>query len=368
MYNATGNAIGTCLLVAVIASCLPAGCAPRGGAPDDSVSGLVQSRGNRTIASSDSQEGRRTSDTIPPSTRRDTVRMPSQAAPQAVIATVDGEPIARSEVVDLLLSSHGPGVLEQLIVLRSAAKLARDKGLNIGSQETEDEYERTLRRLGDPLFTLTTGPIDRVEAERVLDMVLAERNVSRAEFLVGVRINAHLRGIIGSEMIFTDEQLREELQRRFGERVRIRHIQSASVREAGRVREQLSAGADFAELARSSSANVLSGGDGGLLEPFSQGDKQVPTVIREVAFSLTPGHVSDAIRVGAWYHVIKLEQRLPRENVNLDDVRDQLASTLRERLSGPAMGDLYDKLLEEAHVVIHDPVLEEAFRTARPTR
>ena len=360
--------LGLALLVAVIASCLAASCAAPDGAPDDSVSGLVQSHNHRTVSPGNSQDGHRVSDTTPPSSHRDAFRKPSQVAQQTPIATVDGDPVARREVVDLLLASHGPGVLEQLIVLRLAAKLARDKGLSVGDRETDDEYERTLRRLSDPLFALTTGPIDRAEAERVLDVVLAERNISRAEFMVGMRINACLRRIIESEITFTDQQLSEQLQRRFGERVLVRHIQSASVREAGRLREQLSSGADFAELARSSSANVLSGGDGGLLEPFSQNDEQVPAVIREVAFSLTPGRFSDPIRVGAWYHVIKLEQRLPRENVNLDDVRDQLAGTLRERLSGPAMSGLYDKLLEEAHVVIHDPVLDESFRATHPAR
>ncbi len=284
------------------------------------------------------------------------------------IATVDGQPIARRRVVDLLLRSHGVGVLEQLIVLDAAERLATDKGLSITRADLDREYDHALRQLTDPLATVTPESFDRAAAERVLENVLARRNISREEFLTGVRRNALLRRIVESEQAFTDEQLRQEYDRRYGRRVRIRHIQLATPAEVGRVEDRLATGDAFDELARRFSANEASARRGGLLKPFSARDEDLPRLLRDVAFGLAPGEVSSAARVGDWYHLIKLVEALPAENVDFPQVRTELEQRLRDRLTGPAMRALYERLFQEATIRIHDPVLQQAFGEKHPDR
>ncbi len=293
---------------------------------------------------------------------------PGPAGGGQPIATINDQPIARHRVVDLLLRSHGVGLLEQLIALEAAQALATEKGLDVGAARVDQEYARALRRLVDPLSSITSGPFDRGQAERLLDVILADRNMSRDEFIIVVRRNAYLRAIVESQQVVTERQLRAEYQRAFGERVQVRHIQLATPAEVSRVKDRLDTGADFGELAGLYSGNVASARVGGLLEPFPANDDEVPELLREVAFSLEPGVVSGAVRIGSWYHLLRLERRIASEDRDFAQVRPMLKRRVRERRADPAMGRLYERLFREASIEIHDPVLREAFERKHPGR
>ena len=293
---------------------------------------------------------------------------PQTPPPDRPIATVDGRPIARHRVIDVLLRSKGPSLLEQLIVLDAAEQLAAQRGLQVTPADVEREYDQALRRLTDPLAAVTPGRFDRQQAERVLDAVLARRNLSSEEFLMGVRRNAFLRRIVESQQTFSEEDLRAEFERLYGRRVRVRHIQLATPSEVARVQERLAAGEDFAELARRYSANVASAKEGGLLEPFSDQDERVPDLLRDVSFELQPGDVSGAVRVGDWYHFVQLVDVLPPEPVDFEQVRYEVEQRLRRRATEPAMRQLYKTLFDEADLRIHDQVLQEAFQQMYPHR
>ncbi len=287
---------------------------------------------------------------------------------QAPIATVNGRPLPRHRLVNLLLRSHGVGVLEQLIVLDAAEQLAADRGIRITEADVDHEYEQALRQLVNPLGSMGSGPFDRAAAERTLEAVLSDRNISREEFLLGMKRHAYLRRLVKADQRFTEEQLRSEFRRQFGPRVQVRHIQLASPREMARVRSRLAAGEPFGEVARRSSANLVSAETGGLLDPFSPEDDALPLLFRTTAAALQPGEVSEAVRIGEWYHVIKLERRIDAQDVDFEAVRDDLTRTLPDRLAAPAMQSLYEKLFREAQVEIHDPALRDTFQRVHPPK
>ncbi len=281
------------------------------------------------------------------------------------IATVNGQPISRASAVDLLLQSHGPALLEQIVVLTAAEREAAEKGLSVTPADIDRELDLALRQLINPQLPVAPLEFDRGAAERVLDAVLDERNISRAEFMIGMRRNACLRKLVEAEQRTDAEDLRAEYERTYGARVQIRHIQLATLADVARAKDRLAAGMDFAEAARHFSANTASAPRGGLLEPFSAGDEEVPPALREAAFRLSPGEVSSAIRVGEWYHLLKFETSLPAEYPPLTNVRAELEVKLRERSAGPAMQQLYERLFREADVRVHDPVLKAAFEAKR---
>lgn len=283
----------------------------------------------------------------------------------APIATVNGRSIPRRRITNILLRGHGPRILEQLIVLDAAAQLATAKGFSLSTEDINREYERSLRRLVDSASTAASEPLDREAAERVLGTVLAERNISREEFLITVRRNAYLRNIVGAEFHLTDEHLRAEFNRAYAARARVRHIQLGSLADVSRVRRRLRHGEAFEAVAGEQSVNVASARRGGMLEPFSADDDAVPALLRETAFQLRPGEVSGAVRIGEWYHLIKLEEIVPPRNVSLAAVRDLLEQRARDRHAESAMHDLYRRLLRDAAIDIHDPVLRQAFETHR---
>ena len=245
---------------------------------------------------------------------------------------------------------------------------AADAGLTITQADIDREYEQALRSLGDPLSSITPEPFDRETAEHLLETVLSQRNVSREEFDVITRRNAYLRKIVESQQVLTEEQLRLEFGRLYGKRVQVRHIQLGTLAEVARVKERLAAGEDFGELAGRYSANTASARSDGLLDPFSAGDEEVPALLRETAFSLVPRQVSDAVRIGEWYHLVKVERLLPAVEKEFEQVRAELERSARRRLSGPAMYELFESLFRGASIEIHDPALEEAFNRKHEDR
>jgi len=286
----------------------------------------------------------------------------------APIAVIDGQPLPRSALIDPLLRQHGAELLELHIVLRAAQQRARDQGIVVTEFDVREEFIRALDSLVDPLDTLTDGSVEKTAANALLDEVLARRHMSREMFMMGMKRNAYLRRLIEANLDITEPQIRKEYARRFGPRVRIRHIQLASLRGVERVVEELRRGTDFAELARRSSANTASGDDGGLLAPFSAEDEEVPEALRKAVFELETGETSGAIRVGAWFHIVRVEARLPAEDPGFDEERAELRRVVADRLVARRMEGLYDELLDGARVRINDPLLREAYLEARRTR
>ncbi len=289
----------------------------------------------------------------------------SQTVRPVPVATVNGRPIARDRLVDLTLRACGARVLEQLAVLELAEQLAAEQGITVTSADDDREYETSLRLLVDPLSSVTPERFDRDEAERVLAAVLARRSVSHEEFRLGVRLNACLRRIAESELTITEDQLADEFDRRYGRKARVRHIQLPTPGAAERSAERLTNGEEFSTVAARESANEASASVGGLLEPFSAGDEGVPVLMREVAFGLEPGEVSDPIRLGDWYHLVQLVEFIPPQPVDRDLIRDDLERGVKLRLAEPVMQDLYTAIWEQADLRIYDPVVRELFEGKR---
>lgn len=246
-------------------------------------------------------------------------------------------------------------------MLEKAEGLAVQRGLKITQEDVDAEYALALENLLGDVAPDDSPELRRRAAETVLAEVLASRRVSRREFMIVTRRNAILRKILAAEMSFDDAQLREEFERLYGERVEIRHIQLASRGDVDRVLLQRKAGVDFGELAVQASANRESGRRQGLLPPFAANDPGVPPLLRERAFSLEVGQESAPLYVDGWYHLIRVERRLPAKAAPFDAVRQDVERSLRARLTDPGMQELYTRLFREAKIEIHDPKLRELF-------
>jgi parvulin-like peptidyl-prolyl isomerase len=283
-------------------------------------------------------------------------------------ANVSGNPISMDQIVEPLLRSHGVTVLEDLIVVEMALREAEAKGLALTHADLQREHDLTLRKIMNPPGSMGQEPFDRHKAERLLQALRVERNISPEQFRLSLRRNALLRKLVEHERSFTEEDYRDELDRAYGERVRVRHIQLATLADVARIREKLDAGEDFAELARRFSANPATAAVGGLLDPFTARDDGIPVAVRTAAFKLSPGEVSPAVNVGEWLHLLRLEDRLPAESRTMEDVREDLTRRLHDRLSEPAIQELAAKLFATAEIRIYDTALREGFYQRHPGR
>ena len=333
------------------------GCSSRKPAHDPSVGSAWR---NSAFSTAD-RPPRTGPDDQPPASAPVPPKVNSAPSTSDAIGSINQIEVPRQRVLDLLMKSRGPLVFEQVAMLAVVERLAADRGLSVSRFDIDREYEITLRALTDPLAAVNTDSFDRKKAGELLDAILSRRDVSREEFMIGVRRNAYLRRITESEIEVSEDQLRAAFLHRHGPRVQVRHIQLATPGEVARIKQALAGGADFSALARQHSANQGSAARGGLLEPFSLDDPEVPAAIRSVTARLGDSSPSDAVRVGQWYHVLRLEHMLPADSVRLEDVRSELGDDVRRRLADPEMRKLYQTLFENADITIVDPVLRDAF-------
>lgn len=275
------------------------------------------------------------------------------------VALVNGRPINRADLVSALIESHGLTLLQQLILLDLARAESKQRSLSVSAADVEQEFERSLDQIAREA-NLTAGEATRENKLRALSALLEQRSLSMAEYRLTIERNAHLRRCIQQEIKIEEPTLREEFARTRGERVVVRHIQVADLRRLNPIIDELNRGGDFAAVAQRVSENRETAVNGGLMEPFTFGDSRIPPTLREAAFGLKPGEVSSAIRTGEYCHVLKLEQRLPPENVKFEDVRAEVEAAMRERVELGEMTRLMERLYRAAKIrVIEKPLRDK---------
>jgi len=127
------------------------------------------------------------------------------------------------------------------------------------------------------------------------------------------------------------------------EQVRVSHILVAGITpesraQAEKLLEDLTAGADFAQLAQSNSADKASAARGGDLGFFESG-RMVPA-FEQAAFALEkPGQLSSVVETQFGYHVLKLVERKPAGVRPFDEVRADLIKEIRESVMQQARAE-----------------------------
>jgi len=282
---------------------------------------------------------------------------------------VNGQPIWREQFLRLLIAGRGQDVLDELVVLELARQAVRATGGDITAADIQAEEDKALRRLLSQVPAAEPAAVDPEAGPRLLEELLAARGMSREEYRLGLVRNACLRKLATARIKVTEEELRDEYARAYGPRVQVRHIQLSSPADAERIQQALSGGAQFADLARRYSANVVTAPGGGLLRPFSADDPEVPTLLRQAAFALAVGQTSSPIRLDNWYHVLRVEQALEPADVPFEQARADLEARLRARRLPDQMRAVSAELFERARLEITDPQLQADFfrRHPRPT-
>ncbi|PSW03913.1 peptidylprolyl isomerase [Photobacterium lipolyticum] len=117
--------------------------------------------------------------------------------------------------------------------------------------------------------------------------------------------------------------------------------------KADDVMAQLKAGADFTQLAQSSSDDTFSAKDGGKLDWFERG--VMDPAFEDAAFALiNEGDLSEVVKSSFGYHIIKLDAVKASVVKPFSDVRDEILMTLREQRAAEYFYDMQTKLAETA--------------------
>ncbi|QIM69040.1 peptidylprolyl isomerase [Basfia succiniciproducens] len=127
---------------------------------------------------------------------------------------------------------------------------------------------------------------------------------------------------------------------------RLAHIQFAKETDALDAYQALQNGADFAALAKEKSLDKPSAVNGGELGWLNAGD--LPKAFEEAAAALQIGQYSQPVKVDNQYHIIKLEDRKAPKAQSLEEVKDLIASQIRQDLLNNQFYSLEKQVAEKA--------------------
>jgi len=112
-----------------------------------------------------------------------------------VAATVDGSPISRWSVISKLEKSSGKSLLESLITEKLVQNEAKSKKIVI----SDDEVNEEIKKIED-LIVAQGG---------VLDDILAQQGMTRADFKVQIILQKELESLVAEKTIVTDEEVQQ---------------------------------------------------------------------------------------------------------------------------------------------------------------
>ncbi len=285
---------------------------------------------------------------------------PATAITVRPIATINDEPIDRRAFIKRLVGAHGLPLLQRWIMFDLARQEARRRGINVTSDDLDAEYDRTLR--AGVAEAAETPAWTAEQRERFIAALVRLRGWSRDELDMVMERQAILRKIARSDIVIDDAMLRSEFHWQHGEKVKVRHIEVGAPRWAEQVRRRLDQGEAFIDLVARFSENQASRSNDGLLPPFTVDDPDMPGIFREVAFALKPGQVSNAFEFEGRYHFLRLEQRIPADDVTFETVVSDLRESLTHRLVDKRMAELSAGLVQQGRLKIRDPILREQYQ------
>jgi len=230
---------------------------------------------------------------------------------------------------------------------------ARRRGIRAPSDQVEDTYDEQYAQYvayyGDELSDVVQGALGITLVQfqqRLRDGISTQlRNELLQEDIVGVidPADEELRAYYESNITDYDQP----------EQVQASHILVAERDLAEQLRDQLLAGADFAELASAYSEDEGSKGNGGDLGWFGRGE--MVSAFEEAAFSLEVGAISDVVETSFGFHIIQVADHQEHTTPSYADVEDDVRTDYIEEQNTEIFTAWVDEAEDAADVVIAIP-------------
>ena len=254
-----------------------------------------------------------------PSSNAETKLKPLEKMETKIVATVDGKPIFLSEIIGMAqrlpeqyrkmsLEAVYPSLLTRAI----DSKLVTLEGRRAGFSKDPDVKKRLLD---------------------VEDQIISEIFLTKT---IGSQVTEKALQKIYSE---TKSEMAS------GDQIKARHILLDSEEKAMEIIKKLQAGGEFAKLASeySTGPSAASGGDLGWF-----GEGQMVPEFSKAAFALNPGDiVTKPVKTQFGWHIILVEDRKVSAPPSFDEAKEQLASTMSQKL----LKELIETLRTKAKIV-----------------
>lgn len=260
-----------------------------------------------------------------------------------------GGTISEQEVMDSLKKMQGAdSTVQQLIVYQ----VFEDKyGDDVSTKEVDSQYDQTKKQLGDSF-----------------DSQLKTAGLTKETFKDSIKQRLAFQEGLKKHIKLTDEDLKTAWKT-FHPEVEAQIIQVASENDAKDVKKAADKGDDFSKLAKDKSTDTTTKEDGGKVK-FDSTTTTVPTEVKEAAFKLKDGQVSDVITstntstYATEYYVVKMVK-----NQNKGNDMDKYKKELKEIATETKLNDstfrnkVIGEVLKDANVKVKDKDFENVLST-----
>jgi foldase protein PrsA len=232
------------------------------------------------------------------------------------VAKINGEAISEDELYDVMVEQYGAASVEQLIADKIVASEAKKEKVTITDKELNAEIDKLKESYG---------------GEEVFDQMLVSNNTTLDALKEELKSYLTLRKLLVPQIEITENELKtyfEENKESLGEaeQVKASHILVEDEATAKEIKQKLTDGADFAELAKEYSTDEGTKENGGELGFFARGT--MVTEFDDVAFALPLNEISDPVKTDYGYHIIKVEEKKEGKEANFDDSKAEIKETL----------------------------------------
>lgn len=125
---------------------------------------------------------------------------------------------------------------------------------------------------------------------------------------------------------------------------------AAAEKKARDLVDRLRKGEKFPELARQNSDNAETAKDEGFLGTFTKG--QLNPAIEKAVFSQPKGYISDPIRLGGIFEIVKVEEHTNEGQATFDEVQNEINARLSDPIVQPKLRAYLTTLRENAFLQI----------------
>lgn len=272
------------------------------------------------------------------------------------MALVQGRAVTMSDLKPALLEAQGGQALAEFVLDQMLERRLAESGQKLTPELLDAEQMQ---------FLSTLAP-DPNQAKKLLEEVRKRRGLGPQRFAAFMRRNAALRLLAQPRVQVTDAMIRDAFELRYGEQYEARLITAATLPQAAELARRAREGESFMDLAIAHSTDS-SKSQGGLLPPIRLADPTFPLVMRQALPRLALGQVSDPLMLEQGFAVLRLERKIERQKVQLDDVKQELQRQVRLEQERQAMQSLARELLSAAEVVVLDPALNASWNQQKQT-
>lgn len=251
-----------------------------------------------------------------------------------------------------LLSVRYPAVAEELANVNGTSITTEDYKKNMaqvppqmkGQFSTLEEKKKFLNMIVDREVLSQEAKKSGMDKDPAY---LEEVELAKKEILVNIMAQKLNKDKVSDEAIkayFNKNNKEFQL-------VHASHILVKTEEEAQKIKKELAAGGDFAELAKKYSTDPGSGSKGGDLSFFSR--KQMVPAFSDLAFKLKPGEMGGPVKTQFGYHLIKV---LEVKNQKFEELTQENTRTIRTAI----INDEIEKLKSKGKVTINEEALKKA--------